>query len=119
MAKDAARTAKTEIQTLKSAAQEEAGAAIEEIKTAAQSAARETQEAGRDFITSKRKTLLRRSINTAEALRGASERLGSEEGNVLAGPTQKAADRLERMSGYLREKQFPDVLEDLESLCAT
>ncbi len=36
----------------------------------------------------------------------ASEKLRSEEGNMLAGPAQKAVDRLERMSGYLREKQL-------------
>ena len=66
-------------------------------------------------LTSKRKTLLRKWIEYTQALRVASEKLRSDEGNMLAGPAQKAADRLEGMSGYLREKQLPDVLDDLES----
>ena len=51
----------------------------------------------------------------AEAVRAASERLRNEEGNVLADPAQKAAEQLERMSSYLREKEPADFLDDLES----
>ena len=52
-------------------------------------------------------------------MRAACEKLRSEEGNVLAGPAQKAVDQLERMSGYLREKQLADLLDDLESYAQT
>ena len=115
MAGEAARTAKTKIETLKSAALEEGAAAIGQIKTTAQSAAREAQDVGRDFIGEQKEILAQKVDQYTQALRVASERLGSDEGNMLAEPAQKAADRLERMSGYLREKQLPDVLEDLES----
>lgn len=114
MAKDATNTAKTEIEKLKGAAQEQGGAAIEQIKTAAQSAASQAQEAGRNFIDEQKDNLIQKVDQYTEALRGASERL-SGEGNMLAAPAQKAADRLEQMSGYLRENQLPDVLDDLES----
>ena len=91
------------------------GAAFEEIKTVAQSATRQAQEAGRDFIDEQKENLAQRVDQYTEAMRSACEKLRSEEGNVLAGPAQKAVDQLERMSGYLREKQLADVLDDLES----
>ena len=115
MAKEGAQTAKSKIETLKSAAQEQGGAAFEEIKTVAQSATRQAQEAGRDFIDEQKENLAQRVDQYTEAMRSACEKLRSEEGNVLAGPAQKAVDQLERMSGYLREKQLADVLDDLES----
>ena len=106
---------KKKIETLKSAAQEQGGAAVEEIKTVAQSATRQAQEAGRDFIDEQKENLARKVDQYAEAMRAACERLRSEEGNVLVAPAQKAVDQLERMSGYLREKQPADLLDDLES----
>ena len=115
MAKEGAQTAKSKIETLKSAAREQGGAAFEEMKTVAQSATRQAQEAGRDFIYEQRENLAQRVDQYTEAMRSACDKLRSEEGNVLAGPAQKAVDQLERMSGYLREKQIPDVLDDLES----
>jgi gas vesicle protein len=115
MAKETAQTAKTKIETLKSAAQEQGGAAVEEIKTVAQSATRQAQEAGRDFILEQKENLAQKVDQYTEAMRAACEKLRSEEGNVLAGPAQKAVDQLERMSDYLREKQPADVLDDLES----
>ena len=115
MAKETAQTAKTKMETLKSAAQEQGGAAVEEIKTVAQSATRQAQEAGRDFIQEQKENLAQKVDQYTEAMRAACERLRSEEGNVLAGPAQKAVDQLERMSGYLRDKQPADILDDLES----
>jgi hypothetical protein len=114
MAKEAALTAKTKIETLKSAAQEQGGAAVEEIKTVAQSATRQAQEAGRDFILDQKENLAQKVDQYTEAMRAACEKLRSEEGNVLLGPAEKAADQLQRMSGYLREKQPADLLDDLE-----
>ena len=75
----------------------------------------QAQEAGRDFIDEQKENLAQRVDQYTEAMRLACEKLRSEEGNVLAGPAQKAVDQLERMSGYLREKQLADVLDDLES----
>ena len=115
MGKEAAQTAKTKIETLKSAAQEQGGAAVEEIKTVAQSATRQAQEAGRDLILEQKENLAQKVDQYTEAMRAACEKLRSEEGNVLAGPAQKAVDQLERMSDYLREKQPADFLDDLES----
>ena len=115
MAKDTAQIAKSKMETLKSAAQEQGGAAVEEIKAVAQSATRQAQEAGRDFIDQQKENFAQKVDQYAEAMRAACEKLRSEEGNVLAGPAQNAVDQLERMSGYLREKQPADLLDDLES----
>jgi hypothetical protein len=114
-AKQAAQTAQAQLEKLKGAAREQGSAAVEEIKTAAQSAAREAQEAGRDFVHEQKEKLAQKVDEYAEAVRAASERLRSEEGNVLATPTQKAAEQLRRMSSYLREKEPDDALDDLES----
>jgi gas vesicle protein len=114
MAKEAAQTAKTKVETLKSEAQEQGGAAVEEMKTVAQSATRQVQDAGREFVQEQKENLAQKVDQYTEAMRAACESLRSEEGNVLLGPAQKAADQLERMSGYLREKQPADLLDDLE-----
>ena len=114
IAKEAAQTAKTKVETLKSEAQEQGGAAVEEIKTVAQSATRQAQEASREFVQDQKENLAQKVDQYTEAMRAACERLRSEEGNVLLGPAQNAVDQLERMSGYLREKQPADVLDDLE-----
>jgi hypothetical protein len=114
-AKQATHAAQTEIEKLKGAAREQGSAAVEEIKTVAQSAAREAQEAGRDFVHEQKENLAQRVHKYAEAVRAASERLRNEEGNLLADPAEKAAEQLEGMSSYLREKEPGDVLDDLES----
>ena len=98
MAKETAQTAKTKMETLKSAAQEQGGAAVEEIKTVAESATRQAQEAGRDFIEEQKENLAQKVDQYADAMRAACEKLRSEEGNVLIGPAQNAVDQLERMS---------------------
>ena len=115
MAKETAETAKAKIETLKSAAQEQGAAAVEEMKTVAQTAAREAQEAGRDFIHEQKENLAHKVDKYAEAVRATSERLRSDEGNVLADPAQKAAEQLERISSYLRDREPGDFLYDLES----
>ena len=113
--KQATQAAQTEIEKLKGAAREQGSAAVEEIKTVAQSAAREAQEAGRDFVHEQKENLAQKVDKYAGAVRAASQRLRSAEGNVLADPAQKAAEQLERMSSYLREKEPTDFLDDLES----
>jgi hypothetical protein len=114
-AKQAAQAAQTEVQKLKGAAREQGSTAVEEVKTVAQSAAREAQEAGRDFVHEQKENLAQKVHKYAEAVRAASEGLRGEEGNVLADPAQKAAEQLEAMSSYLREKELADFLDDLES----
>ena len=114
-AKQAAQTAQAQLEKLKGAAREQGSSAVEEIKTAAQSAAREAQEARRDFVHEQKEKLAQKVDEYAEAVRAASERLRSEEGNVLATPAQRAAEQLGRISSYLREKEPGDALDDLES----
>ena len=76
---------------------------------------KEVQETGGDFVHEQKENLAQKVARYGEALHAASERLRSEEGNVLANPAQKAADQLERVSSYLHEKEPADFLEDLET----
>ena len=115
LAKQATQTAQREIETLKNSALEQGNAAVAEIKTAAQSAAREAQEAGRDFVHEQKENLAHKVDEYAGAVRATAERLRDDQGNVLATPAQKAAEQLEKMSQYLREKEPADFLDDLES----
>jgi hypothetical protein len=115
LAKQATQTAQTEIETLKNSALEQGSAAVGEIKTAAQSAARQAQEAGRDFVHEQKENLAHKVDEYAGAVRATAERLRNDDGNVLATPAQKAAEQLEQMSSYLREKEPADFLDDLES----
>jgi hypothetical protein len=104
MAKETTETAQTEIEKLKDTAREQGGAVVEEIKTLAQSAVKEVQETGGDFVHEQKENLAQKAARYGEALRAASERLRSEEGNVLANPAQKAADQLERISSWFNSK---------------
>ena len=94
-AKETTETAQTEIEKLKDTARKQGGAVVEEIKTLAQSAVKEVQETGGDFVHEQKENLAQKVAKYGEALHAASERLRSEEGNVLANPAQKAADQLQ------------------------
>ena len=48
-----------------------------------------------------------------------SEKLRGDDDNILAGPAEKAAGSLNRISDYLREKEPAELLDDLESLAET
>jgi hypothetical protein len=113
--KQTTQAVKSEIEKLKGAAREQGSAAVEEIKSTAQSAAREAQEAGLDFLHQQKEVISQRVHQYSGALRAASDRLSSEEGNVLAQPAQKWAEQLERMSTYLRDKEPSEFLDDLET----
>jgi hypothetical protein len=115
MAKETTETAQDEIEKLKDTARKQGGAVVEEIKTLAQSAVKEVQETGGDFVHEQKEKLAQKVAKYGEALHAASERLRSEEGNVLANAAQKAADQLERVSSYLHEKEPVDFLEDVEA----
>ena len=115
MAKETTETAQTEIEKLKDTARKQGGAVVEEIKTLAQSAVKEVQETGGDFVHEQKENLAQKVAKYGEALHAASERLRSEEGNLLANPAQKAADQLQSISSYLHEKEPADFLEDLET----
>jgi hypothetical protein len=115
MAKETTETAQTEIEKLKDTARKQGSAVVEEIKTLAQSAVKEVQDTGGDFVHEQKENLAQKVAKYGEALHATSERLRTEEGNVLADPTQKAADQLERVSSYLHEKEPADFLEDLEA----
>ncbi len=115
-AEETARSAGEEFDKLKGAAREQAGTAVEQVKAGAQSAMHQAQEAGRSFISGQKDTLAKKVDGYADAVRAVSERLQGEEGNVLAGPAGQAAEQLGRLSGYLREKEPADFLDDLEVL---
>lgn len=105
-----------ELEKLRETAREQSSQAVEKAKASAQSAAHEAREFGRTFLRSQKDNLAQRADEYADAARAASERLRSEEGNVLAGPAQRAAEGLERMSHYLRDKEPAEMIDDLESL---
>ncbi|HET7239229.1 MAG TPA: hypothetical protein VFI76_09385 [Terrimicrobiaceae bacterium] len=115
LAKQASQTAQTEMEKVKNSALAESSAAVEQIKTAAQSAARQAQEAGRDFVHEQKENLAHKVGEYAGAIRATAERLRSDEANLLATPAQKAAEQLEQVSRYLREKEPAAFLDDLES----
>ena len=110
----AAESAANEARKLKEVAREKGSAALEQVKTSAQSVAQQAQETGRTYITRQKETLAQKVDEYAKAARAAADRLKADEGNMLAEPTGRAAQQLERLSGYLREKQPIDLLDDLE-----
>lgn len=110
-----AESFKSEAEKLKGAAREHGTAAMDQMKEGFQSATHQAQEAGRTFIRNQQEMLASRLSEYAEAARAASERLHGEEGNMLARPAERAADGLERLSHYLKEKQPADLMGDLEN----
>jgi gas vesicle protein len=110
------REARSEIEKLKDSARQEGAAAVDQIKSAAQSAAHNVQQTGQTFVNDQKENLASRFSEYAKAVQSMSEKLRADDDNILAGPAEKAADNLNRISDYLREKQPAEVLDDLESL---
>jgi hypothetical protein len=108
--------ARSELEKLKGSARKEGSAAVDQIKSAAQSAVRNAQETGQSFVKSQKENLANRFSEYANAVQSMSEKLRGDDDNILAGPAEKAAGSLNRISDYLREKDPAEVLDDLESL---
>ena len=108
--------ARSELEKLKGSARKEGSAAVDQIKSAAQSAVRNAHETGQSFVKSQKENLATRFSEYANAVQSMSEKLRGDDDNILAGPAEKAAGSLNRISDYLREKDPAEVLDDLESL---
>ena len=104
------------MEKLKESARKEGSAAVDQIKSAAQSAVRNAQETGQSFVKNQKENLASRFSEYAKAVQSMSEKLRGDEDNILAGPAEKAAGSLNRISDYLREKEPAELLDDLESL---
>ena len=87
---------------------------MRQMKEGLHSAQHQAREAGRTFIHNQQGMLAERLGEYAEAARAASERLQGDEGNRLAKPAERAAEGLERLSSYLRDKEPADLMDDLE-----
>jgi hypothetical protein len=88
---------------------------MDQMKEGLHSVSHQAKEASRTFIHNQQGALAERLSEYAEAARAASERLHGDEGNnMLAMPAERAADGLERMSNYLRDKEPADLMDDLE-----
>ena len=104
------------MEKLKESARKEGSAAVDQIKSATQSAVHTAQETGQNFVKSQKENLASRFSEYANAVQSISEKLRENDDNILAGPAEKAAGSLNRISDYLREKEPAEVLDDLESL---
>ena len=108
--------ARSEMEKLKESARKEGSAAVDQIKSAAQSAVRTAQETGQSFVKNQTESLASRFSEYAQAVQSMSEKLRGEDDNILTGPAEKAAESLNRISDYLREKEPAELLDDLEAL---
>ena len=108
--------ARSEMEKLKESARKEGSAAVDQIKSATQSAVHTAQETGQNFVKSQKENLASRFSEYANAVQSISEKLRGNDDNILAGPAEKAAGSLNRISDYLREKEPAELLDDLESL---
>jgi hypothetical protein len=108
--------ARSEMEKLKESARKEGSAAVDQIKSATQSAVHTAQETGQNFVKSQKENLASRFSEYANAVQSISEKLRGDDDNILAGPAEKAAGSLNRVSDYLREKEPAELLDDLESL---
>jgi hypothetical protein len=108
--------ARSEMEKLKESARKEGSAAVDQIKSATQSAVRTAQETGQGFVKSQKENLASRFSEYANAVQSMSDKLRGEDDNILTGPAEKAAEGLNRISDYLRQKEPAELLGDLESL---
>jgi hypothetical protein len=108
--------ARSEMEKLKESARKEGSAAVDQIKSAAHSAVLDAQETGQSFVKNQKEDLASRFSEYAKAVQSMSEKLRGDDENILAGPAEKAAESLNRISGYLRQKEPAELLDDLESL---
>jgi hypothetical protein len=108
--------ARSEMEKLKESARNEGSAAVDQIKSAAQSVVRSAQDTGQSFVKNQKENLASRFSEYANAVQSMSQKLRGEDDNILAGPAEKAAESLNRISDYLRQKEPAELLDDLESL---
>jgi hypothetical protein len=108
--------ARSQIEELKESARKEGSAAVDQIKSAAQSAVHRAQDTGQSFVKNQKENLASRFSEYANAVQSMSEKLRGEDDNILAAPAEKAAESLNRISDYLRQKEPAELLDDLESL---
>lgn len=114
-AEQAKHSLQSQGEELKQKATEKGTEAVADLKAGAQTAVREAKDYGRSMIQEQKESLATKVQEYASAARAASERLRTDD-DALAGPAERAASQLDRMSNYLRDKQPADLLDDIESL---
>jgi len=85
-----------------------------DFKQAGVETARRVKEKGEAFLGEHKHTAADSIHHCGDALRGAAQQLRERQDQTLASFAEKAADQLERMSGYLDSKQIEDIRNDVE-----
>lgn len=100
--------------------QESARETVDELRRAIRDAAREAKEAGREAVvdrSQRQKTRAEATLDSvARALHQASDTLRRDERDQLGGYTERAAERVERLGGYLENRELDALLRDARSM---
>lgn len=108
---------KSEGEKLKSAVVSEASETGSKIKEEAKAAVGNLREAGMRYAATGKDTLSQKAREYADAVGAVSNKLSeSGEPNLLAGPAEAAAERLNRLSHYLKDSDPRKLMHDLNSL---
>ena len=114
-AEQVAQDAKQQAEKSTQDAKERAGDIKDKVKAQAQDAKNRAQaEAAKGFEQGKGRVVSQVS-SVAQAFRKTGEQLRDEDQDDLAGYTERIADEVEKVSGYLEGKSLRDVMGDVET----
>ncbi len=98
------------------ALKDQASSMVEEGKAEAKAYARKTQEKTKSALADKKEQAVGELGNLAQALRQTGTQLRQKDQKAVAQYTEKAAQQIDRVSGYLSNRDVDQLIEEGEGL---
>ena len=114
-ADDAAKDAKAQAQDAAQEAKHRAGDVKDQVKAQAQDARHRAEDAAKKGFEQGKGRVASQVNSVAQAFRKTGEQLRDEDQGDLAGYTERIADQVEKVSGYLEGKDLRAVIGDVET----
>lgn len=114
-AKDAQQHVDAAAQDATQEAKNRAGDVRDQVKAQAQNARHRAQEEAQKGFEQGKGRVASQVSSVAQAFRKTGEQLRDEDQGDLAGYTERIADQVDKVSGYLEGKELRDMLQDAET----
>lgn len=91
------------------------GAMVDQVQEKAGQALDQVQQRTTAGVAGQKDVAIDGLMTTAHALRQTSQQLREQEHDTIAGYTEKTAQQMERVSGYLRERDVQQIINETEA----
>ena len=95
-------------------AQAKAGQVMDQAQGAAGQVAAQAKQQATSQLESQKERAVDTLVTVAQALRQTGEQLQQQEQGAVGGYVEQAAERVERMTNYLRAREVPDLIADTQ-----